>query len=201
MVEIIAWTTEHAIEIFAALSGILFLYLEIKENIWLWPIGIISSALYIYVYFDSKFYADMGLQVYYLLISVYGWILWFKGAETSKNDHLPIVKATKTQAVWLTVASIFTFVLIKWILVKFTDSPVPTGDAITTALSIVATWMLAKKIIEQWWIWIFVNLLSLGLYLYKGLYPTSVLFVFYTLGAVVGYFQWKKSFAHQVSDE
>ena len=194
---LIDWISKYSIEIFAAISGILFLYLEIKENILLWPVGIITSALYIYVFFQSKFYADMGLQVYYLIISAYGWLLWLRGKETNKSENLPIVRANRRQILWLTTITVIIFVAIKWILVIFTDSPVPTGDALTTALAIVATWMLAHKIIEQWWVWVLANSLSLLLYLYKGLYPTSVLFIFYTVGAIIGYFQWRKNLKQQ----
>lgn len=89
------------------------------------------------------------------------------------------------------------FFIIEFILERFTDSPVPIGDAFTTALSITATWMLARKIIEHWWLWVVVDGVSLALYIYKGLYPTSVLFVFYTAMSVVGYYQWKKEMIEQ----
>ncbi|RUT73555.1 nicotinamide riboside transporter PnuC [Ancylomarina longa] len=185
------WIIDNIIEIVGTISGLIFLYLEIKQNKWLWPIGLLTSVMYIYVFFVSKFYADMSLQFYYVFISIYGWILWSKGKD-STAEELPISHLSKRLFLILFGISMIIYVLISYILVNFTDSPIPYWDSFTTALSIVATWMLAKKILEQWLVWVVVNAVSLALYIYKGLYPTSVLFFFYTILAVVGYLQWKK---------
>jgi nicotinamide mononucleotide transporter len=190
---LISWIKEHWVELFGAISGLIYIYFSIRENILLWATGIISSAVYIYVFFASKFYADMSLQFYYLIISIYGWILWAKGKNnTTKKEEIKIIKTPQTIYLVLMVASFVLFLLIGLILDNLTDSPLPYWDALTTALSITATWMLAKKFIEQWLIWIFVDALSAGLYIYKNLYPTAVLFVVFTIMAVVGYFQWRK---------
>lgn len=134
----------------------------------------------------------MGLQVYYLVISFYGWWHWLYGGGSSETDELPITKTSMKQWFYISLASIVLFVLMVFVLKNFTDSPVPYGDAFVTSLSITATWMLARKLIEQWWIWVVVNLVSLVLFIWKGLYPTSILFFFYFTMAVVGYFEWKK---------
>jgi nicotinamide mononucleotide transporter len=186
------WLLNNYIEVLGAVTGLIYLYLEIKQNIWLWPLGIVSSAFYIYVFFVSKFYADMGLQVYYLVISFYGWWHWLYGGGTRKTDNLPITTTSKKQWLYISLASLGLFVLMAFVLKNFTDSPVPFGDAFVTSLSITATWMLARKLIEQWWIWVVVNLVSLVLFIWKGLYPTSILFFFYFTMAVVGYYEWKK---------
>jgi len=186
------WLLNNYIEVLGALTGLIYLYLEIKQNIWLWPLGIVTSAFYIYVFFTTKFYADMGLQVYYLVISFYGWWHWLYGGGSSETDELPITKTSMKQWFYISLASIVLFVLMVFVLKNLTDSPVPFGDAFVTSLSITATWMLARKLIEQWWIWVVVNLVSLVLFIWKGLYPTSILFFFYFTMAVVGYFEWKK---------
>lgn len=186
------WLLNNYIEVLGAVTGLIYLYLEIKQNIWLWPLGIVTSAFYIYVFFTTKFYADMGLQVYYLVISFYGWWHWLYGGGSSETDELPITKTSMKQWFYISLASIVLFVLMVFVLKNFTDSPVPYGDAFVTSLSITATWMLARKLIEQWWIWVVVNLVSLVLFIWKGLYPTSILFFFYFTMAVVGYFEWKK---------
>jgi len=186
------WLLNNYIEVLGAVTGLIYLYLEIKQNIWLWPLGIATSAFYIYVFFNTKFYADMGLQVYYLVISFYGWWHWLYGGGLSETDELPITKTSLKQWFYISLASIVLFVLMVFVLKNFTDSPVPYGDAFVTSLSITATWMLARKLIEQWWIWVVVNLVSLVLFIWKGLYPTSILFFFYFTMAVVGYFEWKK---------
>lgn len=186
------WLLNNYIEVLGAVTGLIFLYLEIKQNIWLWPLGIATSAFYIYVFFASKFYADMSLQFYYLVISVYGWWHWLYGGKTSSKRELPISRTTSKQWIGISFVSLGLFVLLTFILKRYTDSPVPIGDAFVTALSITATWMLAQKLIEQWWIWVVVNLVSLALFIWKDLYPTSVLYFFYFSMAVVGYFQWRK---------
>ncbi|MEY1639743.1 nicotinamide riboside transporter PnuC [Tenuifilum osseticum] len=186
------WLQNNYIELIGAITGLIYLYLEIKQRVWLWPLGIITSAFYIYIFYESKFYADMGLQFYYLFISIYGWYHWLFGGAVKAKNSLPVTNTPKSNYLPLLAASVAFFVIIRYILVHYTDSPVPTGDAFTTALSIIATWMLARKYIEHWWLWVVVNSVSLALYLYKGLYPTSVLFVFYTTMSVVGYYQWKQ---------
>ncbi|WP_421918327.1 nicotinamide riboside transporter PnuC [Marinifilum sp.] len=185
------WIINHIVEIIGTLSGLLFLYLEIKQNKWLWPVGLLTSAMYIYVFFVAKLYADMSLQFYYVFISVYGWVLWSRGDNQNKKE-LPVTKLNRPLFLMLFVSSMLIYAILSYILVNYTDGAIPYWDAFTTALSIVATWMLARKILEQWLVWVLVNTVSLGLYIYKGLYPTSVLFFFYTVLAVVGYLQWKK---------
>ncbi|MFA8433634.1 MAG: nicotinamide riboside transporter PnuC [Marinifilaceae bacterium] len=189
---VLEWLTENYIEVLGTVAGLIYLYLEIKQKIWLWPLGIITSALYVYVFFTSKFYADMGLQVYYLVVSVYGWYFWLKGKSTELGEKLCVTHITPRLFLSLFGVNALIYAFLVYVLVNFTDSPLPYWDAFTTSLSIVATWMLARKILEQWLVWVVVNAVSLGLYLYKGLYPTSVLFLFYTSMAVVGYYQWKK---------
>ena len=190
------WVARHWVEIFGAITGLLYIYFSIKEKILLWPIGIISSAIYIYVFFFSKFYADMSLQIYYLIISIYGWILWAKGKSPENKDNIEITKTPRKLYFLLLLITFILFIAMGIILDKATDSPLPYWDAFTTALSITATWMLAKKYIEQWLIWIVVDFVSTILYIYKGLYPTVILFTVFTIMAVVGYREWKKSLVY-----
>jgi len=190
----IDWIINNWVEIFGVITGLLFLYFEIKENYLMWPLGLISSALYFVIFYNSKFYADMSLQIYYVVISLYGWYFWTKGGKTDKKEDVPISKLNLKQAVMYLIISAILFYFYSNILVKYTDSPLPYWDSFTTALSIVATFMLTRKIIEQWLIWIVVDAVSLGLYIYKGLYPTALLFAVYTVLAIVGYLQWRKSY-------
>ena len=193
------WIINNWLELFGVASGLLFLYLEIKEKLWLWPVGLITSAVYIIVFFKSGFYADMALQGYYVVISIYGWWHWISGRTNNSDKHkLPITRLKKQLAIILSAVTLALWFAMWLILSKFTDSQVPIGDSFTTALSIVATWMLARKILEQWWVWGVVNAISLSLYLYKGLYPTAVLFVFYTAMVVVGYIEWKKNLKSKI---
>ncbi|MDT8400144.1 MAG: nicotinamide riboside transporter PnuC [Bacteroidales bacterium] len=186
------WLADHYIEIFGALTGILYVVLEIRQSIWLWPVGLITSGVYVWVFFLSKFYADMGLQTYYVVISIYGWYWWLKGGRKYDKESLPVTRLSTKIAAVLFFVFIILFVAIWYILRKHTDSPLPLGDAFTTALSVVATWMLARKIIEHWLLWIVADLVSIGLYVYKGLHPTVILFTVYTIMAVIGYREWQK---------
>lgn len=172
--------------------GFIFIFLEIKENAWLWPIGIVAAFFSIVVLYQSKIYADMGLQFYYFVISIYGWILWV----SRKGNNKVALKITKTsfkQYLVLSGISIILFAIIYVILKKYTDSPIPGWDSITTALSIVATWMLAHKLIEQWIIWIIVNIITVFLYFYRAIDWFAVLYIIYTGMALVGYMQWHKT--------
>ena len=178
------------IEILGALISLLYLRLEYKANIWLWPVGVITPLIYIYIFLASKLYAVMGINVYYLFASLYGWYCWKKndtGEPGFKIVRLPL------HFIWR-LFSIFAvlFLLIAWILTRYTDNPIPYGDALTTSLSIVAMWMLAYKFAEQWLVWLVVNTVSAGLYFRMGLYPTSVLYVIYAVVSVFGYLKWRK---------
>ncbi len=181
------------VELLGMALGLVSIVLQIRQSLWLWPVNIVLVSLYIKVYFDSRLYADMSLQVYYLIISVYGWIYWFTGRQKRGGDKkVPVVRTSGKLWVILTLAAALLFALISFILVNYTDSDIPYWDAFTTSLSFVATWMLARKHIENWIIWIVVDAVSIGLYLYKGLYPTTFLFLVLTILAFTGYFEWKK---------
>lgn len=192
------WLFQNWIEITGSVLGVLYIFFSVKQNILTWLTGLLTSVLYIVVFFSSKFYADMALQFYYVVISIYGWILWTKGKQIdNRKEGLPVVSTPAKMYPLLILISTGLWTGIYFILKNYTDSPVPVGDSFTTALSIVATWMLARKIIEHWLVWIVVDLISLGLYIYKGLYPTTILFLVYTVAAVWGYLEWKKELDKQ----
>ena len=188
------------VEIFGVVTGILYVILEVRQNRLLWPLGIVTSAAYIYIFFTGKFYADMGLQVYYVLISIYGWYYWSRGGAKADRGELPVVRINRMQLILLFLTFGLSWAGIYFVLARYTDSTVPLGDSFTTALAIVATWMLTRKIIEQWFLWIIANVVSIGLYIYKGLYPTVILYVVYAGMAVYGYFEWKKSMIKSSED-
>lgn len=186
-----------AIEIIGACIGLLYLYLEYKANVWLWPVGIVMSLFYVVIFFYGKFYADAAVYLYYIGANVYGLVAWLRSKDSPQSGHVQvrIVHTPKKQILPLVFVSAALWLFIFLILKNFTDSPVPWGDAFTTSLSVVAMWMLAQKQLEQWLLWVVVNAVSLCLYVWKGLYPTAVLFAVYTAVAVMGYFKWKKEMA------
>jgi nicotinamide mononucleotide transporter len=198
------WMWQNIIELTGALLGLLYIFFSIRQHILTWPTGLLTSLLYTYVFFKSGFYADMGLQVYYVAISIYGWYYWLKGGKQNTADsgnQVPVKRTSGKVLIISLIATVLIYVLILIILLNFTDSTVPYMDSLTTALSITATWMLAKKYIGHWLIWIFVDLFSAGLYIYKELWPTVVLFLIYTVMAVYGYFEWKKDLTVQLEKQ
>lgn len=188
----------HYIEIIGSILSVIYLYLSIKQKVSLWIFGFMCSALYIVVFFQSKFYADMTLQFYYLGVSIYGWFSWKEKAKQTGKE-LPIKKTNLRNVLILLPITIAVLFLYYYILKNHTDSPLPFADSFTTALSITATWMLAKKMIEHWILWIIVDSVSAGLYFYKELYPTTILFVIYTIMAVIGWIQWRKDLKLQTN--
>lgn len=193
------------IELTGALFALLYLWLEIRQRSALWIVGIISSAFYVVIFYHGKFYADMALNGYYILAGVYGLWMWRRGkarnpdADANPDRVRNSVRVSRTTAAQVVVLACTAAALtgsLTFVLQRLTDSPVPFGDALTTALSIVAMWMLAHKLIEQWWVWLAVNLISTGLYFWRGLEPTAALYLIYSIASVIGYFQWHRTLRH-----
>jgi len=183
------------VEIVGACTGITYLILEIKQNMWLWPVGLLNAIFYSIIFYMGGLYAIMTLQLYYIVMMIYGWYQWSKkDSESDIDDESSAVKRVNpTLWLYLVIATIAVWGLYYLVLITFTDSTVPIWDAMTTSMSIIGTWMLAKRYLEQWWVWIFVNIFSVGLYFYQGLTITSILYAFYAIMAVVGLQQWRKS--------
>jgi len=202
ILDLFNWVREDPstlIEILGVAAALAYLYFSIRQKIWLWPLGILTSSFYIYIFFKGSLYADMGLQIYYLVISFYGWYFWLFGGKDQKPNSLEVSRVSSSQILYLSLIGIVIYVLLVLALkslpalLDIPASDLLYWDAFTTAASILATWMLARKILEHWLIWIVVDFISMGMYIYKGLYLTSGLFLVYTLVAVYGYFEWKKS--------
>lgn len=210
---ILNWISNNYIETFGAVTGIIFVILEVRQTIWLWPVGIITSAFYIFIFFTGKLYADMTLQGYYLVISIIGWYWWLNGSgsgtmgsgnpekagklrgnmDTGEKNALQVTRLKRKTGLILSVVFVFLYSLMWMILSRFTDSPVPGWDSFITSLSIVATWMLARKIYEHWFIWILVNIVSAVLFINRGLYPTVILYLVYAIMSFTGLIVWKKA--------
>ena len=190
-------STELVIEIIGAVIGLIYLYLEYKANVWLWPVGVVMSIFYVVIFFHSKFYADAAIYLYYIGANTYGLYQWTRSrkkniVEKGITTELPITHLPAKRILPLAFVTFVLWMILYGILRAVTDSPIPLGDAFTTAISIVATWMLAQKYLEQWLLWIVVNIVSTILYFWKGLYPTGVLFIVYVIVAVLGYLRWRK---------
>jgi nicotinamide mononucleotide transporter len=187
------WIADNIVEIFGAVTGIAYVILEIRRNIYLWPLGIVTSAVYIYVFGRTGFYANMGLQAYYLVISVYGWYVWRRRREGElQAGETDVRRINGATAMWCLAASGTLWAGLWFLLDRATDSPVPLWDGLIASLSVVATWMLTRKYLEQWYVWIVANAIAVIVYIASGLYPTAVLFFVYFVMAIIGLIKWRQ---------
>lgn len=190
-------------EILGFLVGILYLWWEYKADPKVWIASVIMPMISMWIYYSKGLYADFAINIYYLIIAVYGFITWtgksirkrgrVKKDSPEKEKEKNTVPITRTPLkVWIgaSIVALILWVGIWWMLVSFTDSTVPVADSFTTALSIVGLWMLARKYVEQWLVWLIVDLVCCGLYYYKGLVFYSILYGIYSIIAVVGYRNW-----------
>jgi nicotinamide mononucleotide transporter len=194
---VVHWLLAHYIEVIATLAGFLYIYYTIRENTLLWLYGNISSALFAWVFFQSHIYAYSVLYVFYVVIGFYGWYNWWKHSHAAEEPLL-IRKSSKQVLIACIVVSLGFTLPVYLVLQRLHESDVALLDALLTSAGMVATWMLTQKLIEQWIFWIVIDILSLGLVFFKGLYPSSLLFAAYTLLAVKGYFEWKKQLKETV---
>lgn len=180
------------LELAGAVIGLVYLWLEYKASIYLWIAGVIMPAIYLVVYYRAGLYADFGINIYYLIIALYGWGMWKYGNKPSEKKELPITATPLKSLPRMMLTFVTSFIVIALILIRFTDSDVPWLDSFTTALSFIGMWMLARKYLEQWLVWIVVDVVCCGLYIYKELYFTSILYGLYAIIAIFGYYKWKK---------
>jgi len=183
------------LEAIAVLFGLLSVWYSKQENILVYPTGIVSVLIYIYITFNYKLYADMGINGYYFIMSVYGWYHW----TDTKTDRaqIPITRNSKVENLISLGIVTASFLLIRFGL-DYTDSDVPTFDAITTSTAIAGMWLMARKKIENWIAWVITDLISIPLYIYKGLPLTSLQFLVFTILATWGYFSWRAKIKKQI---
>ena len=179
--------------------GLLYLWLEYKANIWLWVVGMLMPCVHCILYYKSGLYADSAMQAYYIVAGLYGLGVWLAGR---KRTEKPLKIANRPVRLVVPLVLIYTVLhaAIYFVLVRFTDSSVPFWDAMTTAMSMVAMWLLSRKYIEQWLVWLVVDAVTVVLYIYKGIPFTAGLYMLYTSLAVVGYLRWRKMMGETVQN-
>lgn len=187
-----------ALEWIAVVTGLMSVWFSMKENILVYPAGIISVCIYIYLDFVYKLYADMGVNAYYFVMSVYGWYYWLHPSDDSKTQVAVTVNSAREHGITSAIL-VGSFGILYFVLTQFTDSDVPFWDALTTCLAIAGMWLMARKKLENWIAWILTDIISVPLYFYKGLVLTSVQFLIFTGLAVAGYMAWKRSMAQDKS--
>lgn len=177
-------------EIVAVILGVIAVYLSTRQNVWTYPLGIISVFVYIEIFYEVKLYADMGLQVFFIILQAYGWYEWLYGGEHRTALHVSRIHA-RTAAITALIVCAGT-VLLGYTLHQFTDASLPYVDSFLAVLSMAGQWMLAKKYLENWNVWIAVNAGSIAMYGFKELYFTTALYGVYLILAIMGYREWKK---------
>ncbi len=179
------------LEFVAVICGILSVWFSKQENILVYPFGIISVVIFVYLTYQYGLYAETGINVYYCLMSVYGWWNW-KNTKDIAASQIPISRSSKRGHIINVSTFIFATIFIYILLIKFTDSTVPLIDSITTGLAITGMYLMALKKIEHWLFWIVCDLISIPLYIYKGLPFTSFQFLVFTYLATMGWLSWKR---------
>jgi nicotinamide mononucleotide transporter len=182
------------IEYSGVFFGLLCVYLTTKENIWCWPTGIISSVLLAFVFFDARLYSDMLENGIYVIMQLHGWWFWLYGRKLLKDQAtVPIARLRVKQ--WIITATIILVgsAALGYSMTTYTDADFPYLDAFTTVMSLVAQYLLNKKILDNWVLWITVDVIGIWLYAAKGLYSISALYALFLVLATKGFFEWRRS--------
>jgi nicotinamide mononucleotide transporter len=180
----------NKMEVAAFILGVWSVYLVVKRSVWAFPIGIVMVALYAVIFFEAQLYSDMLLQVFFAVMQAAGWYQWLHSPK--QDDQKIAVRLLSLRQISLTVFAILGITLtLGYTMDHFTTTDVPYADAFTTAISVMAQWWLNLRYLENWHLWIFVDVLYIGLYWYKALYLTAVLYVVFLVLAVIGLREWR----------
>ncbi len=177
------------IELIAVFFGLWSVWNMKKENILVYPLGILNVLIYVYICYQTKLYAYAGINVFYAIMSIYGWYNWVRKGPDDKPVR--ISSCSRKQYLLFGFIILLLFVLLRIFLIRFTDSSVPTWDALTTAIYAVAMFLLALKKIEHWILWISGDIISIVLFASQNLYFSSLQFLIFTIIAVFGFLEWR----------
>jgi nicotinamide mononucleotide transporter len=180
-------------EILGAVTGAASVLLAVRENAWNWPVGIANNIFFLILFWHAKLYADAILQIVYIVISIFGWWNWVRGG--TGHTELPVSRTSARAAIVLAALTAAGTAILTICLRRFTDSAAPLGDGVTTALSLTAQYMLSRKLLENWWVWMTADVIHIGLYCFKSLYLTGVVYLLFFGMCIAGYTGWKKSLA------
>ena len=178
------------LEILGFLTGAICVYLNTRQNVLGWFFGIVNAVLYVAVFWQVRLYADVGLQVYYFATSIYGWWLWLYGGKSHDG-----VQVTNTPSkLYPVFALIFVVMTLSWgfLLGRFTNASLTYADSALTIASLIAQWMMARKYLENWLIWIVADACYTAMYFYKDLHLTAILYLVFLVLAAMGYMKWKR---------
>jgi nicotinamide mononucleotide transporter len=181
----------NMLEYVAAFFGVVSVYLSVRQNVWSWPTAIVNVGLYAFVFHASRLYADTGLQVIYVIISIYGWYQWLYGGKN--RTELKVSRAPPKLGVLLALIGFSFALLLGTVLHRTTNAALPYLDSLTTSTSLVAQWMMTKKLLENWIVWVAVDVVYIGMFVYRHLYVTAGLYLVFLVLSIMGYQQWRAS--------
>ena len=179
------------LELLAAITGAISVWLSVRQNIWSWPTGIVNVVLYVFVFHGARLYADMGLQVVYAVLSLYGWYQWLHGGPG--RTELRVTTIAPRVAATLGAIAGLASVLLGTLLHRTTDAALPYLDASLSSVSLAAQWMMTRKLLENWLVWITVDVVYVGMFIFKELYLTAGLYAVFLGLAIRGYLDWRRS--------
>lgn len=174
-------------------TGLLAVWLLIRQNIWTWPVGLAYALVSLVVFADAKLYADVVLHVFYVGMNLYGWWYWRFGGERTEDEHLPVTTTPQRERLLLLLLSAFGILAMGFALSNWTDADLAYWDSVTTVLSFSAMWMMARKYLENWMVWFVVDVIAVLLYLVKGLHLYALLYGVYLAMAIAGWLSWRRS--------
>lgn len=184
-------------EFIAVVAAIAYLVLAILQNIACWFFAALSSAIYIWLSVEAKLYMESPLYLYYLVMAAYGWIVWRSG-RSENQERLVVVWPVRTHAI--AIVSILSISLLSgYLLTRYTDAALPYLDSMTTWLAIWATFLVARKVLENWWYWLFIDVVSVFIYWSRDLQLTALLFVIYVIMIPFGLLSWRNSMRAQTA--
>jgi nicotinamide mononucleotide transporter len=173
--------------------GIVAVWLTTRQNVWCWPTGLVNVGVFAVVFYEARLYADMGLQVVYVGLLLYGWYQWLHGGPG--HGTLAVSRTPAAALAVLALAGAAGAALLGFTLYRHTDASLPFWDSSTASFSLVAQWMQARKWLETWVLWIVVDVVYVGIYVYKQLYATAGLYAVFIALAVLGLVEWRRSLA------
>ncbi|MBP5381264.1 MAG: nicotinamide mononucleotide transporter [Bacteroidaceae bacterium] len=191
----------NILDVVTTVLGLAYILLEYRASVWMWAVGFAMQTLGIVLYYQKGLYADCGMEFYYLAMTMYGWWNWQKVPSLSGRAGGEVVHFPLRQALLCTGVALALWAFIYWLLVIYTNSNVPLADSFTTALSIVGIWALARKYLEQWFIWIVVDVVTSALYFYKDIPFKASLYALYVVIAILGYRRWKRMMRNEMADK
>ena len=181
----------RAIELIAVTFGFINVFLIIRRSVWNYPFGIAMVTLYCWIFYEYKLYSDSLLQVYFFFIQLAGWWWWLRHRDPDGKVY--VERLAPARIPLIATGAIAATIALGWIMTTYTDASLPYWDATTTVLSVIAQFLLAKRILENWLVWIAVDILAIGIYIAKGLEPTAALYAIFLVLASIGLLTWAKA--------